>query len=111
VTTVDTFRTRNQFYGGQLGVRGEYSFGKLFVGATGKVALGDTHEVVEVTGAASLVVPGSPVATFPGGQFAAPSSGGRVTHDEFAVLPEVEVKVGYQVTQRLRAYVGYDFLY
>jgi hypothetical protein len=111
VTSADTFHTRTQFYGGQIGVRGEYTFGKAFVGFTGKVALGDSHEVVQITGSSALFpVNGSPV-TVNGGQFAGPSNIGRSTQDEFAVVPEVELKVGYGITDNLRAFVGYDFLY
>ncbi len=110
-STIDSFRTRNQFYGSQVGLRGEYALGNFVVGATGKVALGDNHEVVNVGGVASLVPNVGPAVTVPGGQFAAPSNSGRFTHDEFAVIPEVEVKLAYQATRNLRATVGYDFLY
>ena len=50
IATTDAFRTRNQFYGGQVGVRGEYCLGSLVVSATSKIALGNMHEVVEVRG-------------------------------------------------------------
>ncbi|HKI37246.1 MAG TPA: BBP7 family outer membrane beta-barrel protein [Gemmataceae bacterium] len=111
VSTLDSFQTHNQFYGGQLGLRGEYNLGKFFVSGTGKVALGSNHEVVNVAGTSSLFTPGNAPLTVPGGQFAGPSNIGRTTHDDFAVLPEVEVKAGIQATRWLRAYVGYDFLY
>jgi hypothetical protein len=111
IVTNDNFRTRNQFYGGQLGLRGEFGLGKFVVSTTGKVALGSNHEVVEVLGSSTLLLPGVPPLSVPVGQFAGPSNIGRRTHDEFAVVPEVEVKLGYQVTSWLRATVGYDFLY
>jgi hypothetical protein len=111
IATTDFFRTRNQFYGGQLGLRGEFSLGNFVVGATGKVALGSMHEVVEVRGTSTLFPDVGPVQTTPIGQFAGPSNIGRRTQDELAVVPEVEVKIGYQVTSWLRATVGYDFTY
>jgi hypothetical protein len=111
VATTDLFRTRNQFYGGQLGVRGEFSLGNFIVSSTGKVALGSNHEAVEVQGTSTLFPNPGPTTTVPVGQFAGPSNIGRRTRDEFAVIPEVEVKVGYQVTNWLRATVGYNFLY
>jgi hypothetical protein len=112
IVTSDIFRTRNQFYGGQLGLRGEYTLGKFVVSTTGKVALGSNHEVVEVMGSSTLLMPpGTPPLSVPVGQFAGPSNIGRRTRDEFAVVPEVEVKLGYQLTSWLRATVGYDFLY
>ncbi len=111
VASTDTFVTRNQFWGGQVGVRGDYALGNLLLGATGKIALGSVHEVVEVTGTSSLIpAVGAPI-TVAGGQFAGPSNIGRRTRDQFAVLPEVELRVGYQITSGLRATIGYDFLY
>ncbi len=109
--TTDVFSTRNQFYGGQVGLRGEYALGKLLLATTAKVALGSNHESVQVEGASTLLMPGVAPTTVPVGQFAGPSNIGRRTRDEFAVVPEVEVKAGYQVTSWLRATVGYDFLY
>src|SRR5262249_31518973 len=44
----EEFRARNQFYGGQLGLRGEYSLGKFSLGLEGKVAFGPNHEQVDV---------------------------------------------------------------
>lgn len=111
IATTDIFRTRNQFYGGQIGFRGEYDLGNFCVGVTGKVALGSNHEVVEVAGTSTLFPGVGPNASVPVGQFAGPSNIGRRTSDQFAVIPEVEVKLGYKVTNNLRGWIGYDFLY
>jgi hypothetical protein len=111
ITTIDNFRTRNNFYAGQVGLRGEYLMGNFLIGASGKVALGTNHEVVDVQGTSILTTPGAAPVSVPVGQFAGPSNIGRSSHDQFAVLPEVEVKVGYQVADCLRVWVGYDFLY
>jgi hypothetical protein len=56
-----------------------------------------------------LVPPG--VGTFPGGLFAQPSNIGKRSGDRFAVLPSLELKVGYAINQRTRVVVGYDLLY
>jgi hypothetical protein len=111
VATSDSFRTRNQFYGGQVGLRGEYCLGAFFVAATTKVALGSNHESVNIEGSSSLFPNPGPIVTLPTGQFAEPSNIGRRTSDRFAVMPEAEIKIGYQINSCLRATVGYDFLY
>jgi hypothetical protein len=111
IASNDFFRTRNQFYGGQFGARGEFGSGGLVIAVTSKLALGNMHEVVEVRGNSTLVTDTGVVTTVPSGQFAGPSNIGRRTHDDFAVVPEFEIKVGYQVTSCLRATIGYDFLY
>ena len=46
-----------------------------------------------------------------GGLFAQPTNIGHYTRDVFAVVPEGNVQLGYQLTDRLRATVGYTFFY
>lgn len=109
----ERFATQNNFYGGQLGARAWYTAGSLSLDLAVKVALGATHQVVTVSGSstesgAGSINPGN----FPGGAvFALPSNLGQQSHDTFAVVPQVQVKVGYNVTRFCRAFVGYDFLY
>jgi hypothetical protein len=107
----DSFATRTQFYGGQVGARACMQRGALSAELTAKVALGENHQVVDVLGATALSGSGTPPGFFPGGIFAQPSNMGRRTHDEFAVVPEVQIKAGYDVRPGLRVTVGYDFLY
>jgi hypothetical protein len=117
----DSFRTRNQFYGGQLGVRAEYTCNRFFADLTGKVALGATHQQVSITGdltQASIVNGtdsfGNPVQNVQIAQ--SPSGGllgtpGSFSRDYFTVVPEVNINLGYRFTSHLQASVGYSFLY
>jgi hypothetical protein len=98
----------NQFHGAQVGARAEVCNGRWVTSVTGKVAMGFTHEVVNGFGTTELA--GAPLPAN-AGLLVLPSNSGRFARDEFAVVPEVGVSVGYQVTPRLRAQVGYDFLY
>lgn len=107
----DDFGTRNQFYGGQLGGRLEVRRGRLFMNLLGKVALGSTHKTVDINGSTTIQAPGGPAERFRGGLLALPSNIGHYNRDCFAVVPEVGVNVGYQITSSLRGYVGYTFLY
>jgi len=111
----DHFGTRNQFYGGQLGGRLSWIRDRLAVDVTGKVALGATHETVDTQGSITQVpLPGgfAPTAgTFPGFLYTQPSNIGHQSHTDFGVIPTIELKISYQVTERLRAFVGYDFMY
>jgi hypothetical protein len=106
----DAFRTQNQFWGPQIGARGGLRWGKLSADATLKVAMGVTHEVVNITGT-RLVNFGGVLAPSLGGLYAEPTNIGRQTRDPFAVVPEVIFQVGYDVTRNVRVFVGYDFLY
>jgi len=110
----DSFTTKNQFYGGQLGSRLGVQLEHLFLDVTGKLAVGTTHQVVEVQGSITqagpnpLVPPG--LGTFPGGLFAQPSNIGRRTRDRFTVLPSLELRLSYEVAQRTRLFAGYEIL-
>jgi hypothetical protein len=69
------------------------------------------HESVNILGKSALMQEGLPTVTVPGGQFAAASNTGRATRDEFAVMPELQLAIGYQVSRNLRAWIAYDVLY
>ncbi len=111
IAVVDKFGTRNNFYGGQIGVRGETWRGAWFVNATGKVALGDMHQEVRVNGYTTFTPAGLPSVTQPGGLLALPTNIGNRSRDRFAAIPEVGFNVGRQVTDNLRIYAGYNVLY
>jgi hypothetical protein len=107
----DRFDTHNQFYGGQIGGRVDYTSGKLFGSLGVMVALGDTHEGISNAGTTSLIVPGQPNIAVNGGRLVAASNAGHFTQDAFSVVPELEVNVGWKVTNTIKAFVGYNFLY
>jgi hypothetical protein len=123
----DHFDTRNQFYGGQIGCQAKLPLGRMFFDITGKLALGSSREDVTISGArvenfngtTMLAVPGPNIPpqtiqfqqVLPGGVFAQPTNIGHYSQNTFAVVPEVSLSVGYQITNWLRASIGYSFLY
>lgn len=108
---VDRFRTLNQFNGVNLGLAWERRFGRLFLNVRGGAALGNTHTTVDIDGATTVTTAAGVSDTAQGGLLAQPSNIGHYTLDRFAVVPEVGVKLGVQVTDHLRVYAGYNFLY
>jgi hypothetical protein len=111
VHVFDKFSTHNDFYGGQLGIRGEWWWDRFFVNACAKVAIGDTHEVVVREGSTTIITPAGGTEVFPSGLLVLATNRGRVSRDEFGVVPEATLNVGYQLTPNLRAFAGYTFLY
>jgi hypothetical protein len=107
----DSFGTRNQFMGGQVGTEIEFRHGCWSLDLKGKIAVGDTHETVNINGGQLLVSNAGGSATFQGGLLALPSNIGRHTRDEFGVVPELGVQLGYYFTEHFRVFVGYSFLY
>jgi hypothetical protein len=108
----DEINTLNQFYGGNFGLNTEMRYGKCFLSATGKVAIGVMHERVDINGF-SILRQGPLIApsVVRGGLYANANNIGRFHHDEFAVVPEVEFKLGYNWRSWLTTYIGYSFLY
>ncbi len=110
----DQFDSSNRFHGGQLGLHADVSGKWLFCEFTGKIALGQTTEVVKIDGATAVYTPvlgGIATERFPGGLYALPTNIGRYTQGVFAVVPEGTFKIGLKLGDTGRFYVGYNFLY
>jgi hypothetical protein len=134
---IDSFETHNSFSGGQLGLRGEYQWGRFSISAGGQVGLGVMHETVDIDGGTAMsgVLTQTPstnihLAGIPltvasgasqtitqqsnstrGGLFAQPTNIGQYTRNAFAVVPEGVLKVNYRFTERVTGSIGYTFLY
>lgn len=111
ITINDQFDVRNSFYGGQVGAQAWWCCGRMFVNVVGKVALGATHQVVDIHGSTSITSPAGSTVSTPIGFLASGSNSGQFTRDRFAVVPEVGINVGYQITRHMRASLGYTCLY
>jgi hypothetical protein len=111
--TTDQFETTNNFYGPQVGARVRLDRGSFSLSGAVKVAFGAMVQSVDIEG--QLVTNdfnnfGAPQ-TFVGGYFAQPTNIGSHTRSVFAVVPEVGLTLGYQITQRISVFAGYTFLY
>lgn len=107
----DQFKTRNRFYGGQVGLDTEFRHGRCFLDLGTKVALGGVHQVVDIQGNTVVTDAAGGMMIGTGGLLTQTSNIGRHTRDRFAVMPEVGVNLGYQVCDNLRVFVGYNVLY
>lgn len=107
----DRFATTNQFYGGQVGVRSNWRCDRFTLEGEAKLALGVTHETSTVDG--FFTVPPGVFNPDPrrGGLLAEPSNIGTFSRDRFAVVPEVGLRLGYDVHDCVRLTVGYNLLY
>jgi hypothetical protein len=109
----DSFETSNRFYGGQIGIKAEYTRDRWFARASAKVALGVMRQSLDING--TLLTNdfndfGTPL-TFVGGVFAQPTNIGSYHSDRFAVVPEAGLSVGYRLAPWASVFVGYTFLY
>jgi Putative beta barrel porin-7 (BBP7) len=111
IAVADGFGTHNNFYGGDIGLDLELRRGRWTLDMLGKVALGGITSTGHISGSTAFFVPGQPVTAFPGGLLALPSNIGSYSKDQFAVSPEVDLRLKYQITPRIQAFLGYSFLY
>jgi len=111
LTDVDRFHVANTFYGGQIGSRVNWTTGALTASATAKLSLGDSQQLITIDGSTTRINADGTANTAPGGVLAQTSNIGRHQHDHFAVIPEVGLDIGYQLTPWLSAHAGYTFLY
>ncbi len=102
----DSFHTRNEFNGGELGLVAEMRRCRWSLEATAKLALGDTHNLVNIDGE---TVAGT--TTYAGGLLALPTNIGTYGSHQFSAIPELGINLGYDLTERLRATFGYSLIY
>lgn len=107
----DVFDTVNKFHGGELGLLGEFGKGPIRLSILAKVGLGNMNEVVTITGRSSLTDVGGNVLSFNDGILALPTNIGVYEQDKFAVIPELDAKLIFKLTQHLEVSVGYNFIY
>ena len=108
----DHFDTRNNFNGGQLGLATQFRRGRWFCDTAGKVAIGQMNQVVDVYGNSTFTAPfGPPPLSGQDGFFAQTTNSGPHSRNVFAFIPELTVNLGVNVTERICAFVGYNFIY
>lgn len=107
----DRFRSTNLFQGGQVGLDGLWWRQKWFVDVRGLLAVGVTHQTVDVEGVTVTQAPGAAPLTQAGGLYALPSNMGRYDRDRFSLVPSLGAALGYQLTHNLSASVGYELTY
>ncbi|MFO0815643.1 MAG: BBP7 family outer membrane beta-barrel protein [Gemmatales bacterium] len=108
----DRFSTRNNFFGGNIGLMSEARLGRLFVEARSGIALGATNQEVTIGGNTQYTVAGvNPTPNQVGGLLAQQTNIGTYNRNSFSYVPEFSLKLGLQVTDHLRVYAGYDMMY
>jgi hypothetical protein len=107
----DSFRTKNSFHGGQIGGLIERKWGNVSLEVRGSVALGATHQELDITGGQLRQQPGLAPEQFVGGLLAAGPNLGNFSRDRFSVVPEATINLGYWATPNLKVFMGYNVLY
>ena len=108
----DNFVTYNHFYGAQIGLEVESRVGPLVFTATGKIAAGETTQMIKIQGDTTLTEPGGIVVTDQTrGLLVQPSNLGQFDRNRFGVVPELAANLAWEFNDHLKVSVGYNFLF
>jgi len=107
----DSFRTKNHFHGIETGAQIQGGWQRVSYEFLAKIALGNVNQKAAINGSTDITVVGAGTTTSAGGIFAQTSNIGSYSRDQFAVVPELGATLGFKLTKRLRATLGYSFIY
>jgi hypothetical protein len=115
----DQFNTQNSFNGGDLGMKFEFVRNRWSLDLFPRIALGSTHATADISGYTRNTNAAGVETTAQGGLLTQPANvavgyAGNIGHfaeNTFAVVPELDVNVGYQFTRHTRVVLGYSGMY
>jgi hypothetical protein len=107
----DRFATRNQFNGAEVGFVLEARKARWTAELLGKIAIGSNRQTVRINGSTVITGSDGDDGTYEGGLLALPTNIGTYNRNKFAVIPQLNANLGYNITPRLRAIVGYTLIY
>lgn len=105
----DSFRIRNEFNGGELGLQAYKQRCWWWMDGMAKVAMGNQRRTVTVDGQTIVDVPGGGTSTAAGGLLTSEITNiGRYDDSDFVFIPEFRLGVGACVTKRCSVRAGYN---
>ena len=107
----DSFNTKNVYNGAQIGLGYMMWRGKWMLDARGLVGLGGTCSTVNINGSTTVIAASGAASTLPGGLLAQGTNIGSYSSSQLSFVPEVGVRLGYQIAPRVAVTAGYTFMY
>jgi hypothetical protein len=108
LVTVDQFDSRNEFHGVDVGTQIQFRRGCWSLDLLSKVAIGNTNRRVTIDG---VTFQANQEQTPRGGILAQSTNIGLHESDEFTVVPEVGLSLGYQINPCWKFTCGYTLIY
>ncbi|MFO0902489.1 MAG: BBP7 family outer membrane beta-barrel protein [Pirellulales bacterium] len=106
----DSFSTQNEFHGLEIGMLLQTRRGRWSMDWTSRVAIGNTNGTSTIFGQ-TIIDNGQQATTYQGGLLAQTSNIGTYSASDFAVVPELGVNLGFDLSPRFRVLVGYSLIY
>lgn len=110
-SSVDSIRAQNHIVAPQIGLEVEGQAYSCFFNARAKVAAGVNFQTIDVSGTSTVTTQVGGTQNNVGGLLSGSGDQGEHNRTRFSCVPELNLKVGYQVGDALRLYIGYDALY
>jgi hypothetical protein len=104
----DRFVTRNEFHGGEIGMRARMARGQWSLNVLGTASIGNMNQQVTIDGRTVVVGTG---ATTAGGILAQPTNIGTFERNRFAFLPQLTTNLHYHMTPNVSVHIGYNIMW
>ena len=107
----DSFHSRNEFHGGEIGLKGRLTQSYVWLEGLAAVAVGGHHRSVSVNGSTTSTVPAVGTSTAAGGLLTSEVTNiGHYSDTRAAVIPNFRLALGCQLTQRVSGHFGYNVI-
>jgi hypothetical protein len=106
----DAYQAQNQFHGGDIGLAARLVRGRFLFSGLAKLGIGANVRDVNITGSTGVIAPGAPTTNFNGGLLTTGQTG-HFSDCAFALVPELRLGVGYQLTKCVRLTAGYNIMW
>jgi hypothetical protein len=106
----DRFVTRNEFHGGEIGLRARMARGQWSLNVLGQLSIGNMNQQVTIDGR-SIATLGGVSQTTPGGILAQPTNIGTFERNRFAFIPQLTTNLHYHVTPNVSVHIGYNLIW
>lgn len=111
ISNHDLFDVKNEYHSVMVGLWSQKRDGPWSLDVITKLALGNMNHKVTTNGSTVTNAPGQDPVQTVGGLLTQRSNIGSFDADNFAVMPELSLTVGYQVTAYLDVTFGYTIMY
>jgi hypothetical protein len=106
----DYYSAINRWVGGAAGLRINWTPGRWLLSITGRMGVGATYQKITVDGQTTVTGAGV-VEPARSGLLTAGNQVGRNSRFELSFAPEVNLRLGYRVTDHISVTAGYQYLY
>ena len=107
----DSFRTKNVFHGGLLGLSSDIDGGDYTISFLAKVGIGGVDHTVTTSGSSIITDPGGGTNSLDGLMPVRDSNRGEFTRNRFTAIPEFSVRYTKHLNDALDFSLGYSIIY